>query len=281
VPGAQATVELHAVQVPLMTLATASVDQVEPATHASQKVSAVALHKERMPAAHVLAAQLVQADALVAVEKVEPGTHATQAASAVVVQLLRYEPAKQVGGSAQFWQAADGGMTSAFAAEDHVEPAEQVSQPTSAVREHAVATEPAEHGLVERQAVQPLVLAPAPLTEKEPSAQSVQYESAEAVQATPYWPGVVQLRAVHWEGHALSLVPLTEKVPEVQGTQAASFAPPHTCLKVPEVELQEKLAGSVQVVQVPELLRATAVVDQVPAAQVAQEVSTVVVQATV
>ena len=280
VPGAQATVELHALQVPLMTLATASVDQVEPATQASQKVSAVALHTERVPAAHVLAAQLVQADALVAVEKVEPGTHATQAASAVVVQPLRYEPARQVGGSAQFWQAADGGMTSAFAAEDHVEPAEQVSQPTSAVREHAVATEPAEHGLVERQGVQPLVLAPVPLTEKEPSAQSVQYESAEAVQATPYWPGVVQSSVVQ-EGQMLSLVPLTEKVPEVQGTHAVSCAPPHTCLKVPGVAVHEKVTGSVQAVQVPLLLCATAVVDQVPAAQVAQEVSAVVVQATV
>ena len=78
-----------------------------------------------------------------------------------------------------------------------------------------------------------------------------------------------------------SSVPPTEKVPEVQVTQAASCAPPHTCLKVPGVEAHEKVDGSVQTVQAPLLLCATAVVDQVPAAQVAQEVSTVVVQATV
>ena len=77
------------------------------------------------------------------------------------------------------------------------------------------------------------------------------------------------------------MVPPTEKVPEAQGTHAASCAPPHTCLKVPGVEVHEKVTGSVQAVQVPLLLCATAVVDQVLAAQVAQEVSAVVVQATV
>ena len=76
-------------------------------------------------------------------------------------------------------------------------------------------------------------------------------------------------------------VPLTEKVPEVQGTHAVSCAPPHACLKVPGVEVHVTVNGSVQAVQVPLLLCATAVVDQVPVAQVAQEVSTVVVQATV
>jgi hypothetical protein len=84
-------------------------------------------------------------------------------------------------------------------------------------------------------------------------------------------------------GQTLSSVPLIEKVPEVQGTHEASCAPPHTCLKVPRVESEAhvKVNGSVQGVQVPLLLRATAVVDQKLSAQGAQEVSTVVVQATV
>ncbi len=119
-----------------------------------------------------------------------------------------------------------------------------------------------------------------PVDDHVPAAQLTHAASAVAAHACKRWPGVTQLGAEH-AGQMLSSVPPTEKVPEVQVTQAASCAPLHTCLKVPGVEAHEKVDGSVQAVQVPLLLCATAVVDQVPVAQVAQEVSTVVVQATV
>ena len=169
-------------------------------------------------------------------------------------------------------------MTSALAAEDHVEPAAHAAQPTSAVSVHAVGTEPAEHGLVEAQDVQPAVLLPVPLTEKEPLAQSVQYESAPAVQATPYWPGVVQFSAVH-AGQASSLVPGTEKVPAVQFAHAASAVLLHTRLKVPGVLSHEKDDGSVQLLH--ELVNAVAASDQEPAAQALQLMSAVALHATV
>ena len=278
VPGAQTSVELHGVQSPFMTRATPCVDQVEPATQAAQEVSAVVLHTVRVPAAHVLAEQLEQAHELADVEKFAPATHGTQAAFALAVQLRRYVPAAQVVES-QAWQAAaDGGMTSALAAEDHVEPAAHAAQPTSAVSVHSVGTEPAEHGLVEAQDVQPAVLLPVPLTEKEPLAQSVQYESAPAVQATPYWPGVVQFSSVH-AGQVGSSVPGTEKVPAAQLAHAALAVLLHTRLKVPWVPTHVKVDGSVQVLH--ELVRALEASDQDPTAQALQLVSTDAVHATV
>ena len=119
-----------------------------------------------------------------------------------------------------------------------------------------------------------------PVDDHVPAAQSTHAASAVAAHACKRWPGVMQLGAEH-AGQMPASVPLTEKVPEVQGTHAVSCAPPHACLKVPGVEVHVTVNGSVQAVQVPLLLCATAVVDQVPVAQVAQEVSTVVVQATV
>ena len=68
VPAWQESDELHAVQSPFTTLATACVDQVEPATQAVQAVSDVLVHTERVPAEHVLGEQLAQADELAAVE---------------------------------------------------------------------------------------------------------------------------------------------------------------------------------------------------------------------
>jgi hypothetical protein len=119
-----------------------------------------------------------------------------------------------------------------------------------------------------------------PVDDHVPAAQLTHTASVVAAHACRRWPGVTQFGVEH-AGQTPSSVPLTEKVPEAQVTQAASCAPPHSCLKVPGVEAHEKVDGSVQAVQVPLLLCATAVVDQVPTAQVAQEVSTVVVQATV
>ena len=89
VPAGHTSEALQAVQVPPSTRATACVDHVEPATHATQLVSAAAEQTERVPAAHVLAEQLLHELALATTEKVEPSTQATQAASAPAVQVVR------------------------------------------------------------------------------------------------------------------------------------------------------------------------------------------------
>ena len=67
-------------------------------------------------------------------------------------------------------------------------------------------------------------------------------------------------------------------MPEAQGTHAALVPPPHTCLNVPGLVVHETVE---QGVQMPEALRATAVVDQYPSGHAAHEVSAVVVHATV
>ena len=130
-----------------------------------------------------------------------------QAASAEVVQLLRDAPAGHARSVQLAHAGAESGMMSAFAAEDHVEPAEHVAQPTSAVGVHAVAMEPAEHGLVDWQAVQAPVSATVEF-DQDPVSHAAHEVSAVVLHATVRLPAV-QLEAEH-EGQALASVPLAE-----------------------------------------------------------------------
>ncbi len=82
VPAGHVSEELHAVQPPLMTRATACVDHVSPGTQALQAVSEAGLQEERWPAAHVLAVQGVHELAFAVAEKSTPSSHAEQEASA-------------------------------------------------------------------------------------------------------------------------------------------------------------------------------------------------------
>jgi len=95
VPGGLVSEVLQAVQPPLMTRATACVDQV-PFAQALQVVFAVVVQVDLWPAAHVDAPQGLQEFAFVAVEKLAPNVHEGQEASALTVQSTLYVPAWHV-----------------------------------------------------------------------------------------------------------------------------------------------------------------------------------------